>query len=71
MAMRTYTVYLEGGAALLIKAARFEVTDRGVLFYDERGEALADTYIDPQAVVAVVPPTPPPGQGGTGFAPAE
>ena len=71
MSMRNYTVYLAGGAALHIKAARFEVTDRGVFFYDEHDRPLEDTYIDPTAVRAVIPPTPAAGQGGTGFSSVE
>ena len=67
MALRTYTVYLEGGAAFPLKAARFDVTPEGVFFYDENDHPLVDTYIDPKSVIAVLPPTPTPEGGKTGF----
>lgn len=57
MALRTYTIYLEGGAALNIKAARFEVKNDGVVFYNDDDQPLENTYIDPQAVIAVIPPS--------------
>lgn len=59
MALRAYTVYLKGGGSFTIKAARFEVSDQGVVFYNENDRPIEDTYIDPQAVVAVLPPSPP------------
>ncbi len=58
MAMRTYTLYLRGGANLTIKAARFEKTKEGIVFFDEDDQPLNDTYIDPAEVIAVVPPAP-------------
>lgn len=67
MALRTYSVYLEGGAAFNIKAARFDVSAEGVVFYDEDDKPLPDTYIHPKSVIAVLPPSPGSGQGGAGF----
>ena len=67
MALRTYTVYLEGGAAFTIKAARFDVTSEGVFFFTENDQPLADTYIDPKSVIAILPPTPTPEGSKTGF----
>lgn len=67
MALRTYTVYLEGGAAFPLKAARFDVTSEGVFFYGENDQPLADTYIDHKSVIAVLPPTPTPEGAKTGF----
>ena len=67
MALRTYTVYLEGGGAFPLKAARFEVTPEGVFFYDDQDDLLADTYIDPKSVIAILPPTPTPEGAKTGF----
>ena len=67
MALRTYSVYLEGGAAFNIKAARFEVGPEGVVFYLDNGQPLADTYIDPRSVIAVLPPTPTHEGSTTGF----
>ncbi|MFQ5568596.1 MAG: hypothetical protein ACE5G0_02910 [Rhodothermales bacterium] len=67
MAQRNYTVYLEGGAAFNIKAARFEVTQAGVFFYNEEGTPLGDTYIDPKSVMAVIPPSPLSGGSAAGF----
>ena len=67
MALRTYTVYLEGGAAFTIKAVRFDVTSEGVFFYGENDHPLVDTYIDPKSVIAILPPTPTPEGSKTGF----
>ena len=67
MALRTYTVYLEGGAAFTIKAARFDVTSEGVFFYDENEHPLMDTFINPRSIIAVLPPTPTPEGSNTGF----
>ena len=68
MALRTYTIYLEGGGALNIKAARFEIKDTGVVFYNDDDEPLRDTYIAPHAVIAVIPPSASTGRGGSLFA---
>ena len=68
--MRTYSVYLEGGAAFNIKAARFEATPEGVRFYGEDDQPLPDTYIDPKTVIAVLPPSAGASSGGAGFLPA-
>ena len=68
MALRTYTIYLQGGGALHIKAARFEVKSDGVVFYNEDNEPLRDTYIAPKAVIAVIPPSSSSARGGTMFA---
>ena len=57
MSMRTYTVYLEGGASLQVRAARFEARKDGVFFFDEADRPLEDTYINPSVVIAVVPPS--------------
>jgi len=59
MTQRRYTVFLSGGAEFSLKAARFEVKEEGVFFYDENGKALDGTFIDPSAVVAVLPPEEP------------
>ena len=67
MALRTYSVYLEGGAAFNIKAARFDASPEGVVFYLDDGQPLADTFINPRAVIAVLPPTPTPEGSTTGF----
>ncbi len=67
MALRTYTVYLEGGAAFSLKASRFDVTSEGVFFFDEQNHPLVDTFIDPKSVIAVLPPTPTPEGGSAGF----
>jgi hypothetical protein len=58
MALRTFTVYLEGGAAFTIKAARYDVTAEGVFFYGEADKPLVYTYINPASVIAVLPPAP-------------
>ena len=67
MALRTYTVYLEGGAGFTLKAARFDVTSEGVFFYDDNDLPLSETYIDPKSVIAILPPTPTPEGAKTGF----
>ena len=67
MALRTYTVYLAGGSAFNLKAARFEVTPEGVRFYNEDDEPLSDTFISPDAIIAVLPPSASTGGGSTGF----
>ena len=67
MALRTYTVYLEGGAAFSIKAVRFEATSDGVFFYGENDQPLKETFINPKSVIAILPPTPTPEGSNTGF----
>ncbi len=67
MALRTYTVYLAGGAVFPIKAARFDTTSEGVFFYGENDQSLVETYIDPKSVIAILPPTPTPEGSKTGF----
>ena len=67
MALRTYTVYLEGGAAFSIKAVRFETTSDGVFFYGENDQPLKDTFINPKSVIAILPPTSTPEGSNTGF----
>lgn len=57
MKQHSYTVYLQGGASFTIKAVRFEQTAEGILFFGEDDQPLEDTYIDPAAVIAVVPPS--------------
>lgn len=69
MSLRTYTVYLEGGAVFSVKAARFAVTQQGVVFYREDNQPLDDTFINPPSVIAVLPPSSTPAAEGnkTGF----
>jgi hypothetical protein len=63
MPQRIYTVYLQGGASFSIRAARFEVKKDGVVFFDADEKPLEDTYIDPSAVIAVIPPAPASSRG--------
>ena len=64
MPQRLYTVHLRSGAALEVRASTFEVTEKGIIFFDEEERPLRDTYINPSEVIAVVPPSSPTTRSG-------
>lgn len=55
MSLRSYTVYLQGGGTFTLRATRYERSSSAVTFYNADGEVIPELFIEPDAVIAIVP----------------